>query len=260
MRIDDLFDYFKLRTITKNPYEIIRFRKCRDPQAELKVCFRERPPLFLRGDHADFHTFHRIFLRDEYRLEGLITKPQVVLDLGGNVGLFAVRIAAECTRLIICEPIPDNIERLKKNTAGHENVALIEKAVTSSVGTLNLYLPKSVKASDAFSSFGDNDLLTEECLEVKTTSLEQIFKEQQLEKVDLLKIDIEGSEYEVLHSSTELLARIQSIHGEYHDVNPEDPRTRIDHFTKFLDDNGYSVLVEPHLKHPNKGMFFATRN
>ncbi len=260
MKIDDLFDYFKLRSVTKNALEVIRFRKSRDPQAELKVCFRERPPLFLRGDHADFHMFHRIFLRDEYKLEQLKDKPQVVLDLGGNVGLFAARIAAECTKLIICEPIPENIERVKKNTAGHDNVVLIEKAVTSSVGTLKLYLPKSSKASGTFSSFADNDLLTEECLEVETTSLEQIFKEQQLDKVDLLKIDIEVSEYEVLHASAELLPRIQSIHGEYHDVSPEDPRTRIDNFTKFLEDSGYSVLIEPHSKHPNRAMFYAIRD
>ena len=70
----------------------------------------------------------------------------------------------------------------------------------------------------------------------------------------------EGGEYDILYPAADILPRVKRIHGEYHDVRADDPRTRIDNFAQFLRDNGYrDLVVEAHPKMPNHGMFFAVR-
>ncbi len=64
--------------------------------------------------------------------------------------------------------------------------------------------------------------------EVKTISLETICKENNIDFIDILKIDIEGTEYEILENiSDDLLNKIDQITVEFHEfVNPElKPRT-----------------------------------
>ncbi len=96
--------------------------------------------------------------------------------------------------------------------------------------------------------------------EVPARSLDEVFARNAIEACDLLKIDVEGSEYAILHGASDAtLARVARIHGEYHDVAPEDPRTRIDAFADFLRSRGYAVEVVPHPRKPNLGLFFAAR-
>ena len=67
MRPADLTDYLQLRHLVENPWEVLRFRKTQTPGQTLEVHLLGAPPLFVRGGTSDFHMFHRIFLRDEYR-------------------------------------------------------------------------------------------------------------------------------------------------------------------------------------------------
>ena len=57
----------------------------------------------------------------------------------------------------------------------------------------------------------------------------------------------------------ELVPRIKRIHGECHNVNAQDPRTRIENFETFLRQAGFTVDILRHAKKDNHGMFFATR-
>ena len=93
MRPEDFGDYLALRRISANPWRSLRFRKTRRPGQTLDVKLRQGASLALRAESNDFHIFHRIFLRDEYRLDALPEKLGCVIDLGANVGLFAARSA-----------------------------------------------------------------------------------------------------------------------------------------------------------------------
>src|SRR5512144_2652965 len=128
MRLEDARDYLALRRIAANPWETVRFRKTRRPGQTLAVQLRESAPLALRGDSNDFHIFHRIFLRDEYRLERLPARLGDVLDLGANVGLFAARIAPRARRVFCYEPVPANFAQLERNVAPLANVEAFREA------------------------------------------------------------------------------------------------------------------------------------
>lgn len=262
MRREDVIDFFKLRRFTANPWEIVRFRKQQSRGEELAVRFLSEPPLWLEGGRADFHMFHRIFLRDEYRLGGIAASAlPCVVDLGANIGVFAARAAQVACRVLAFEPNPINFQRLARNTESRLQVGIEQSAVAGKSGSLRLYRPRGPGMSGSYSSFSTgNEQLSDEYDDVSAVTLDRIFAEHEIASCSLLKMDIEGQEYEVLYAASDAtLGRIQRIHGEYHDVKPATDDTRIEALQGFLAGKGFRVEVIRHRRKPNHGMFYATR-
>lgn len=261
MRFEDLVDYFKLRKLTLNPWEICRFRRGQEPGGELAVRFPDRPPLYLYGGKSDYHMFHRIFLRDEYRLASVPKQSwQAVVDLGANVGIFSARAAELADAVYAFEPFPGHAEQLTRNLSPRENVSIAFKAVSGDGEPLSLFLPEDEGRSGAYSACTDLNVNADASVQVPSMTLNRIFSENRIETCDLLKIDIEGKEYEVIHAADDdVLSRIRRIHGEYHNVDPDQAITRIDHFRAHLVSKGYDVDVVPHRRKANHGMFYARR-
>ncbi len=262
MRPEDFGDYLALRRISANPWQTLRFRKTRRPGQTLDVKLRQGASLALRAESNDFHIFHRIFLRDEYRLGALPGKLGTVIDLGANVGLFAARVAPRAERVLCYEPVPANFAQLERNVAAFRNVTPFCAAVSGASGTLRIFQPTSAALSGRHSAYSDvNAHLSGRYDEVPAFSLDEVFARNAIERCDLLKIDVEGSEYEIVHGASDAtLARTQRIYGEYHDVAPDDPRTRIAAFAEHLRGRGYRVDVRPHRRKDNLGLFFADRS
>ncbi len=262
MRARDIADYLRLRKLALNPWRVLRFRREPRNGARLLVMLRGTAPLELRAGFSDFHMFDRIFLRDEYRLRDLPRVPwECVVDLGANVGIFAARVAAQARRVIAYEPMPENFAQLLRNVAGRGNVTAVEGAIAAAPGTLRLFRPRHDAMAGAYSAHADlGGFMTGDYREVEGITLDRLFASHDIARCDLLKLDVEGHEYEILYAaSAATLARVERIHGEYHDVRPEDPRTRIDHFARFLEERGFLVRLHPHRRKANHGLFFAAR-
>lgn len=260
MRARDIRDYLALRRLTANPWSVLRFRHARTPGRVLPVELRGASPLYLRAGYSDFHMFHRIFLEDEYRLRALPDAPwECVLDLGANVGIFSACVAARARRVIAYEPMPENFAHLFANVGARPNVTAVEGAVGAAAGTLRLFRPRIATMAGTYSAHREHGaFLSDEFRDVEAITLEEVFARHAVERCDLLKLDVEGHEYEILHAvSDAALARVRRIHGEYHDVRPDDPRTRIEHFSAHLRARGFDVALAPHRRKRNHGMFFA---
>ncbi|MHC4077366.1 MAG: FkbM family methyltransferase [Planctomycetota bacterium] len=262
MKLSDLTDYLALRRLVKNPAEVVLFRKNRNVERELVVQMRNQPPLYLRGGREDFHMFHRIFLRDEYRLATLPAgRFGCVVDLGGNVGMFAARVAPQADRVVSYEPLPVNLERYSKNTKGLENITAVPAAIAGQSGTLKIYAPRMEKMSGAFSAHANPEQFDEDMSwEVPAVTLAELFDAHDIVRCNLLKMDIEGSEYDVLPATDDkTFERIDRIHGEYHNVEPETASNRLEALEALLRSHGYAVDVVRHRHKPNHGMFYARR-
>jgi FkbM family methyltransferase len=262
MRIEDIHDYFALRRFTENPWEILRFRKRQKAGDELEVRLKGGAPLYVRGGVTDFHMFHRIYLRDEYRVARHPAGSfSCVVDLGANVGLFSARASELARRVVAYEPFPENFACLQKNVAFRKNVEAVPEAVAGRTGMLKLYRPHNESNSGSYSSFVyDDRALSEVFDEVPAVTLNALFERHAIDCCDLLKMDVEGSEYEILHAAGDaVLERIQRIHGEYHNVRPEDPGTRIENFGAHLESKGFVFEAVPHRRKENHGLFFARR-
>jgi FkbM family methyltransferase len=267
MRIADFTDYWTLRGIAENPWEIVRFRKRgrrSNAPRELEVRFLDGRSFFLRAGQTDFHVFNRIFVRDEYELDPVRAGSwDTVIDIGANVGTFACRVAKNARRVICFEPAPASFAQLERNTRQFEGVEAVREAVAGAPGLVRLHRPRDGRQSDSFTFFPEPGLGAEgfdDADEVTATTLDALLVKHGVDRCDLLKIDAEGAEYEIFHATSDAtLARIQRITGEYHDVQPDDPRTRIAHFAAHLESKGFAVETKPSKRRRNHGLFFARR-
>jgi len=145
---------------------------------------------------------------------------EVVVDVGANKGdwskaaLDAGPEGPEDMRLYSYEPDPRIVDVLKDQFQSSENVCVRSVAVGESVGKMTLFLnQESTELTSA------TPMSEEECVrhETRVTTLDEEVKENGLDHIDLLKIDVEGYERSVLEGASSLLESesVSCIQFEY---------------------------------------------
>jgi len=262
MRLEDISDYYKLKKMCENPYEVLRFRKVKDENKQLTVKFKDGYRIFIQGGTDQYHTFHRVYLRDEYRVKQSENKRmECVIDLGANVGYFSTRMAAFAERVICCEPIKSNVEKIKMNRNGRKNIEIINKAVAGKKGLINMFKPSVNSWSCRYSMvFNVNSKSESEFESVECITLDELFEEYKINKCDLIKLDIEGAEYETLYNAGDhTLEKIKRIVGEYHHLDKENEAHNIEALEKYLIQKGYRVETLPNRRKDYIGLFFCQK-
>jgi FkbM family methyltransferase len=263
MRLEDVFDYFKLKQIAYNPYEVVRFRKVKDENRLLTVKLKDGYKMFVQGGTDQYHTFHRVFLRDEYQINQCEDKKmECVIDLEANVGYLSIRMARLAERVISCEAIKANVEKLVMNRDGRQNIHIMNKAIAGKRGFINLFKPTVDGCCGRYSMIFNDNSKNENAFEsVQCITLDELFDEHKIGKCDLVKMDIEGAEYETLYNaSDETLKRIDRIVGEYHHFDKVNKENTIQSLKRYLIKKGYRVLALPKKRKGNIGLFFCERH
>ena len=141
-------------------------------------------------------------------VEPLLTKDDVVFDVGTNIGTIANWFATRTHHVHGFEPHPDNLRltkeqiQLRKTT----NITLSKLALGSEPGTLQLH----VKSFHGHHSFGDTSATpTVEKIDVEVDTVDRYCTANDIERIDFLKIDVEGFEEEVLKGATTMLKNQQ---------------------------------------------------
>jgi FkbM family methyltransferase len=170
----------------------------------------------IRLETSDIHCVEQVFLAKEYEVPFPGT-PRVIVDAGANIGMATLYFARKFpdAKVIAIEPEPSNFALLKMNCAGLENVTLIEGALWPTPGTLIIedeYAEKwGMRVTDAISMPGRAG-------SVSTITIPEILKRFEIAEIDLLKLDIEGSERDLfLGSPQNWLTRVGMIAIELHD-------------------------------------------
>jgi FkbM family methyltransferase len=167
-----------------------------------------------------------VIVKDSYRLKPLILKDpniQYVVDIGGNIGAFSTHVQRllPLAKVIVCEPEPSMMHYIKENT--DNKLIYVEKAVigdpTVKEVTFNICKWQGNHHVDgrfnwdAYKPVGSEKLRS---IAVGATTLQQIVDENSFPRIDLLKIDTEGSEPEILQGIKPWLKNIRHIIGEWH--------------------------------------------
>ena len=155
---------------------------------------------------------------DCYHLDRIDFKPgDIVVDIGAHIGLFAIITALRFPDIVIhsFEPFPDNYALLQQNLAcnGITTVHTYQQGVSSD-GRL-LEMVTNVQNSGG-STCHSRTLEHGRTTGIPSTTLDHIFESLGIDHCKLLKIDCEGSEYEILYS-TASLAKVEYLSGEFHE-------------------------------------------
>lgn len=144
----------------------------------------------------------------------LATQAQVTFDVGAYVGYFSL-LAAQANpagQVFAFEPLPSVHQRLLRNVELNRltNTHCFSNAVGATAGEAEFWhidaeTPTSSSLSREFMGGGENLVSTK----VAVITLDHFVQEQQLKRVDLMKLDTESTEYQVLQGMTETLRRDQ---------------------------------------------------
>lgn len=127
-----------------------------------------------------------------------------VVDVGANIGTFALPLARAGAHVIAVEPASDTANRLMEHASMNELTVRIERvALGATDGTGNLRAIKAAANDTGIRSlYGDGPTVEQVSVQRGDTWLENIG----VERVDVLKIDVEGAELDVLTGLSDLLA------------------------------------------------------
>lgn len=184
-------------------------------------------PLYIIPKSVDHHTFKEVFLWEEYNFEipNYPVENYFIIDGGANIGFSAVFYAKKYpdSTIVSIEPDRENFERLKLNTEGYPNVH-------THLGAL-WYKTMHMECIDK--GWGTRGFMVNELAEAKEnsilgSSIKDLMIQYGKTHIDILKLDIEGSEKELFSSDFDYwLPRTKCIIVELHDYMREGCSTAV---------------------------------
>lgn len=184
-----------------------------------------RNKLLVRNE--EFFVFYATFIAGEHDKLRL-RKGDVVIDAGANIGDFTVKAARKVGPeglVIAIEPMPQLVKFLRHNINLNQldNVVVIEAALSSHNGVNNMQFEG---VGSRISSEGQNH--------VNVKTIDSLLLEHNIRNVDVLKMDIEGSEYEALKDQN-FLSNVREISIELHGIQ------NINGVERILDEEGFNL-------------------
>jgi len=194
---------------------------------------------------SDENFVHNVVKTQEYTPEGFKIQPtDTVIDIGGNIGTFAVLAAkaANKGRVFTFEPGSENFRLLRRNldANGADNVVATHAAVADSDGTIELELSEG--------DGGYNSTIRGRLQGVKhrevvpAISLQRIFDDNRITRCDFMKMDCEGAEYAIVKSlPLDYWQRVSRLALEYHGTELGELRRNVNELIARLEEAGLTV-------------------
>lgn len=228
------------------------------PAAIVKEKFRvdSFEPIFV-----NYEQFFTDKIYDNFLLGTQTGKLGNVLDIGANIGLFTELALKKGASQVVSVELNENaINIFEKIHSGKENVKLVKKAVYDKTGEVEIYTdPNNSLVGSVFQNHTSG---LSESVNVPSISINDLISEFELEEVDFVKIDVEGSEYAIFDGmSDETLDKINNIILEFHDNFGGRLR---DSITKRLDGKFDYKIYQDDCKNPaseweERGTIFAKK-
>ena len=190
----------------------------------------------VRGD--DYAVVHEMFVRDDYKIKSIQADKPVVLDFGANIGVFSVAMARRFpgAKVISFEPEKSNYEILEKNAKLNPGVIPVRKAISNQTGeqeffsSLHKYSSSLIREHMVESTFSEK---------VSRVTIGDILNEYNLDKIDIIKMDIEGGEIKALRGMNDTIKKNQVVLiTEYAPFYFEDPTELI----RIIEEVGFKTI------------------
>jgi len=154
-------------------------------------------PIFLRNNTSDITVFYQIFFEKSYAVDYRIA-PKIIIDCGANIGLASIfyKIRFPNSVIYAIEPETSNFNLMLRNTEGSKNIICIKGGIWNK--QTNLLIDNDISGNWGFKvnevNYSNNNT-------VSGISIPYLMEQYRFDEIDVLKIDIEGSEKEMFESN-----------------------------------------------------------
>jgi FkbM family methyltransferase len=192
--------------------------------------------------HPSFVNYREFFVDDKYK-DFPLNNCENVIDAGASVGLFTQYILNKGAKQVISVECDErSIKALQGNFYSNDNVTIIPKALSDDIGEQVLYWkddnPLISTLTTNHSEFAQD--INPNSRLIQTTTLEKIINDSCWDKINLLKMDIEGAEWDVIDStSNSVFESIDKILLEYHH-----PGDKLESFIHRMNSLGFKYMFE----------------
>lgn len=172
--------------------------------------------------HRDFHFPEKytwrwkfdmllnLYERDTTVLFKKIIKPgMIVVDIGAHIGYYTrlfSKLVGPNGIVYAFEADSDNFKLLQKNTKNKKNIRLYNKAITNKIGSINFYKIRGSTGCHSVIASENSEKIT-----VPATTLDSFIENENVGRVDIIKIDIEGGEIFAFDGMKELFSEKQHL-------------------------------------------------
>ena len=173
---------------------------------------------------------HEIALMNQY-----IRKGDVVLDIGANIGFYTKILSGlvgENGKVYAFEPDKTNYSHLIRNAVHLQNVEFHNKAVSDKSGSITLFHSDLLNVDHK--TYATNDYTSTS--EIECVALDDLIPEQ---KVDFIKIDIQGYEYFAFQGMTKIFEKNHhlKIIAELYPYGLKNSGTEVSEFISLIQKN-----------------------
>ena len=163
-------------------------------------------------------------------------------------------------RVFAFEPLPDSFLKIEEKAKINKSIIPFNVAVSSQKGIANFYKTELEDASSLLQSQVTNSTFDvyqkiKGIIEVKTDTIDNICKDNDIDKIDLLKIDAQGAEMEILKGAINMLKdrKVRMIYLEVHFIQSYKNSPLYHEIAEFLVSNGFRLHNFFGLIHNQKG-------
>ncbi len=243
----------------------------------VEVALQNGCKVYCRSAEEVKFLYDEIFEKKMYFKHGITLKDHsTVIDAGANIGMFSIFVSQNCKdcRIYALEPIPMTYEVLQKNAERYGNITAINSGVSNYTGTAEFSYFPSISTDSVQVKFRENHeedlkygllnhykeritdekmlnrfvnhvmadkVLHETICRCQMTTLTHLVREYQLEQIDLLKIDVEKSEFEALEGiDPATWNKIRQVVMEVHGLNEE----QVERLKAGFYEHGFEVEVD----------------
>ena len=203
-----------------------------------------KPQMDLTNTEPIFVNYNEFFVEKVYDSVDLNNK-KLVFDIGANVGLWTKFIQSKGADIVFCfEPNPVPLKDLYRNFAQDSSVTIVPKGIYYENTSLEFY---NVESNSLLSSFypaasEKNGVPIGNISKIEVITLESIIEKYKIKKIDLVKFDIEGAEFDIFdHLPLSVFNVVDSFLIEEHSQYFDNSKEKVTNLMRIL--NKYQYLV-----------------
>ena len=178
--------------------------------------------LYFYENNICINSYFDIFVCQNYSQYGIsIEENDIVVDIGANVGA-SIKLAIDnkCKEIYCCEPNPVCIDVIKKYYGQNKNLYINDCAISDYTGFGELSLI-TIDSTSTAAKISHNNQYNYVSLKIKTKTFKDFISDNNISKIDFLKVDCEGGE-EFIFNETNIdyiKTNVRKIAVEYHTSN-----------------------------------------